>query len=225
MSANWIVDNFSIPVCGVDDVACLTSPSDSSVQYGDIDILNLHFHANSEHTQRGRPYGAEAHLVVNVTTNGISHLVVFGTWMDVKAGTGTTNDFLTDLQPYIDKSSGTGCTPVQYDVKLYVDLPLDSEEHKGNWQPGLFPLDKEYFAYRGSLTTPPCAEDVTWIVFTHPLSINQLKTLYRANAYTSQPCGRPTTNQLCNVLGARTNNRIVQPSKDRPIYIGSVSAW
>jgi hypothetical protein len=27
--------------------------------------------------------------------------------MDVKAGTGTTNDFLTDLQPYIDKSSGT----------------------------------------------------------------------------------------------------------------------
>lgn len=39
---------------GLDDVACLTSPPDSIVQYGDIDILNLHFHANSEHTQRGQ---------------------------------------------------------------------------------------------------------------------------------------------------------------------------
>jgi hypothetical protein len=52
--ANFKRTNLHLADAGVDDVACLTSPSDSSVQYGDIDILNLHFHANSEHTQRGQ---------------------------------------------------------------------------------------------------------------------------------------------------------------------------
>ena len=52
--ANFKRTNLHLADAGVDDVACLTSPPDSSVQYGDIKILNLHFHANSEHTQRGQ---------------------------------------------------------------------------------------------------------------------------------------------------------------------------
>lgn len=43
--------------------------------------------------------------------------------MDVKAGTGTPNDFFNDLQPYIEKSSGTVSISTQaallFDVFLF----------------------------------------------------------------------------------------------------------
>ena len=42
------------PCAGVDDIGCLVSSPDASVQYEDVKILNLHFHANSEHTLTGK---------------------------------------------------------------------------------------------------------------------------------------------------------------------------
>ncbi|CAL8468223.1 g7762 [Coccomyxa elongata] len=208
--------------------------------------MNLHFHANAEHTHTGSYYGAEAHLVTNMTVNGSSHLVVFGeetcsmycdiftvsstymqascstpmrylcagfhnkwVWMDVGD---IANDFFSQLQPVIDQSVGAGCNP----LPDYIQFSVDS----------LFPADREYYAYRGSLTTPPCSEDVTWVVFTHPvkMSVAQLKSLYRANAYTFQPCENPKKSKLCNILGARTNNRVLQPLNGRTISIGSTSS-
>ncbi|BDA43798.1 probable carbonic anhydrase [Coccomyxa sp. Obi] len=208
-SSLWSATGFHVPVCGTAggvDIGCLESPTSSSVHYADVSVMNLHFHANTEHTHTGSYYGAEAHLVTNVTVNGSSHLVVFGVWMDVGD---TANDFFSQLQPFIDQSIGAGCNPVPNDIQFSVD--------------SLFPADKEYYAYRGSLTTPPCSEDVTWIVFTHPvkMSVAQLKSLYRANANTFQPCDTPTTSKLCNILGARTNNRVLQPLNGRTISIGS----
>ncbi|EIE19266.1 hypothetical protein COCSUDRAFT_58562 [Coccomyxa subellipsoidea C-169] len=136
LSADWQTSGFSIPVCGVDEIGCLASSPDASVQYEDVKILNLHFHANSEHTVTGASYAAEAHLVTNVTVNGSQRLVVFGIRMDVAGD--ETNDFFTGLQPYIDATTGP-------------------------------------------------------------------------------------TNQLCNVFGARTNNRVLQPLNGRSVHIGSTA--
>lgn len=37
----------------------------------------------------------------------------------------------------------------------------------------LLPSDIDtYYTYRGSLTTPPCSEAVTWIIFTNPIPIS-----------------------------------------------------
>jgi carbonic anhydrase len=51
----------------------------------------------------------------------------------------------------------------------------------------MLPESKKYFTYMGSLTTPPCSEDVLWIVMKQPLqaSANQLglfERLYPMNA-------------------------------------------
>ncbi|XP_061746357.1 carbonic anhydrase-related protein isoform X3 [Nerophis ophidion] len=37
------------------------------------------------------------------------------------------------------------------------------------------PLLRDYWVYKGSLTTPPCSENVTWILYRYPLTISQLQ--------------------------------------------------
>uniref|UniRef100_A0A3B4WB83 Alpha-carbonic anhydrase domain-containing protein n=1 Tax=Seriola lalandi dorsalis TaxID=1841481 RepID=A0A3B4WB83_SERLL len=39
----------------------------------------------------------------------------------------------------------------------------------------LDPLLRDYWVYEGSLTTPPCSENVTWILYRYPLTISQLQ--------------------------------------------------
>jgi carbonic anhydrase len=59
----------------------------------------------------------------------------------------------------------------------------------------LLPAAHDYFAFPGSLTTPPCSEGVRWFVLKAPvtLSAEQLATfakIYPANARTVQPLNR-----------------------------------
>ena len=56
----------------------------------------------------------------------------------------------------------------------------------------LLPSDPTYFAYMGSLTTPPCTEDVKWQVMRAPIEISYaqlaaFKKLYKMNARPVQP--------------------------------------
>ena len=56
----------------------------------------------------------------------------------------------------------------------------------------LLPADPTYFAYQGSLTTPPCSEDVKWHVMRTPIEISYaqlaaFKKLYKMNARPVQP--------------------------------------
>jgi carbonic anhydrase len=56
----------------------------------------------------------------------------------------------------------------------------------------LLPEDRTYYTYMGSLTTPPCTEDVLWMVFKQPMkvSVDQItifSRLYRNNARPIQP--------------------------------------
>lgn len=71
----------------------------------------------------------------------------------------------------------------------------------------LLPQDREiYYTYRGSLTTPPCSEVVTWIVFPEPqfISYNQLKQFRRLSSSESK---------------IADNYRILQHLGNRLVYV------
>lgn len=50
-------------------------------------------------------------------------------------------------------------------------------------------LNFEYLSYKGSLTTPPCSETVTWLVSMKPLNIssNELEQFRKIKDYEGQP--------------------------------------
>jgi carbonic anhydrase len=81
--------------------------------------------------------------------------------------------------------------------ELWADLPKEKEkeENLDSVQinvAGLLPVDHGYYTFPGSLTTPPCSENVTWFVLKHPVTVSlaeieQFSKLYRHDARPTQP--------------------------------------
>jgi carbonic anhydrase len=56
----------------------------------------------------------------------------------------------------------------------------------------LLPAKRDYYTYMGSLTTPPCTENVLWMVFKEPIPVSPeqiaiFARLYPNNARPVQP--------------------------------------
>jgi carbonic anhydrase len=56
---------------------------------------------------------------------------------------------------------------------------------------GLLPVDRGYYTYSGSLTTPPCSENVTWFVLKRPITVSaaeiqRFSKLYRHDTRPTQ---------------------------------------
>jgi carbonic anhydrase len=81
--------------------------------------------------------------------------------------------------------------------ELWNDLPKEKEKEEvlNNIHidvTRLLPVNRGYYTFSGSLTTPPCSEDVTWFVLKQPVSVSpaeiaQFSKLYRNDARPTQP--------------------------------------
>jgi len=81
--------------------------------------------------------------------------------------------------------------------ELWNDLPKEKEKEERLDTitinaANLLPADPSYYTFSGSLTTPPCSENVTWFVLKHPVTImreeiEQFAELYWHNARPTQP--------------------------------------
>jgi len=59
---------------------------------------------------------------------------------------------------------------------VWENLPTEDRDHtraEGTVDAAqLLPADRGYYGYRGSFTTPPCTEDVRWIVLRTPVELS-----------------------------------------------------
>ena len=134
-------------------------------------LAQYHFHAPSEHAIDGRRFPLEAHFVMS---NAAGELAVLGILYEEG-----------EHAPAFDLIIGN--LPQSADEGRHLEgLELEVEELKQ--------IPERVYAYRGSLTTPPCSEGVRWFVGAEPeaLSAGQLEALtshLHDNARPLQPRG------------------------------------
>jgi carbonic anhydrase len=143
----------------------------STLSVGDktYSLKQFHFHHPSEEHVNGRGFPLVAHLVHQ---DSEGHLAVVAVLFEE----GEANALINSLWSNIPAAKGKA-----EDVPSVTVQALD-----------LLPVERGYFTFTGSLTTPPCSEGVTWYVLKkHPtVSVQQIATfsrIYPINARPIQP--------------------------------------
>ena len=135
------------------------------------ELLQYHFHHPSEHLVEGKRFAMEAHFVhQNIENNDLGVLAVL-------LVPGVVNAAFAQL---------AAAFPAQADTEVIV-ATVDVN--------GLLPVTLGYWYYEGSLTTPPCTENVDWMLATQSLEVAEadiakFAALYPANARTVKPSNR-----------------------------------
>jgi len=145
----------------------------STLKRGDqpYELLQYHFHHPSEHLVEGKRFAMETHFVHR--KGGGSELGVLG----VMLVAGTVNTAFAQLAASFPARAGQ-------EVAAATSNPA-----------GLLPPSLAYWFYEGSLTTPPCTENVEWMVAKVPVEVAErdiaaFAALYANNARPIQPAGR-----------------------------------
>ncbi|WP_394953879.1 carbonic anhydrase [uncultured Helicobacter sp.] len=130
-------------------------------------LVQLHFHTPSENTIDNVVYPLEMHLVHNDADGG---LLVIGVLFEE----GKAHSELQKIIANAPKKSGAS-------GKLTRINPEN-----------LLPKSRAYYAFDGSLTTPPCSQKVQWVVLGEPISaskkqIDALHKIMHDNSRDVQP--------------------------------------
>ena len=143
----------------------------SFITVGDrrYELKQFHFHHPSEETIDGKHFEMVIHLVHADASGNYAAVAVL-----VKIG--AENPAIEALWSRLPKQAG----PEQ----KFDDVQFNAS--------GLLPIAHGYYTYPGSLTTPPCSENVTWLVMKEPVTISKEQAaafarLYEHNARPIQP--------------------------------------
>lgn len=143
----------------------------SAIRLGNnkFELAQLHFHSPSEHLLQGKSYPLEMHLVHK---NEVGNLAVVG----VLFKEGSENRFLGDIWSHLPET--------QKVIRMVSSVLVNPMN--------LLPQEHQFFQYSGSLTTPPCTEDVEWNISQKILEasrdqILRFQSFYKMNARPVQP--------------------------------------
>ncbi|XP_058005250.1 alpha carbonic anhydrase 7-like [Hevea brasiliensis] len=143
-------------------------------------LKQCHWHTPSEHTIDGRNFSLELHMVHESQDGKIAVVGILYT-------IGSPDSFLSSLTEHLRLVAG----------------PKEAETVVGIVNPNDIETGTKYYRYMGSLTTPPCTENVTWTVIKklRTVTIEQVGLLRVAVHYESGTNARPIQ---------PTNGRLVQ---------------
>jgi carbonic anhydrase len=151
-----------------------------------FELVQFHFHAPSEHTVAGSHFPMEIHFVHR---SAEGKLAVVG----VLVAEGAANSAFERIETALPKSEG-GTSQLE-GVAMTV----------GDLLPGSHAMQR----YDGSLTTPPCSEQVSWLVMTTPIELSaaQIATVSSALPDNSRPV-QPLNGRavVADELGVRTGS-------------------
>jgi carbonic anhydrase len=130
------------------------------------DFVQVHFHEPSEERVNGKQYSMVAHIVHKNNKGQLAVVAVL-----IQAG--KTNEF---LQPIFDNFPAQGTAETNVAAKTI---------NMGKFLPNRH----GYYTFDGSLTTPPCSENVRWIVLKTPVEASeaQLKGFRARYAHNIRP--------------------------------------
>jgi len=132
-------------------------------------LVQFHFHRPAEERVNGKTYEMVAHLVHRDYANNLAVIAVL-------MERGMEHPVIQTLWNHMPLDTGMSVEP----PNVAIDLAQ------------LLPERRDYFTYMGSLTTPPCTENVLWMVFKEPIpvapeQIGIFARLYPHNARPVQP--------------------------------------
>lgn len=113
-------------------------------------LAQMHFHKPSENEINGQAFEMEGHLVHKSSDGNLAVLAFL-----IKAG--QENKELAEIWSKLPKEE------TKEDIKLDKQVDLVN----------LLPKEKKSFRYNGSLTTPPCSEQVKWVVLEQPIELSK----------------------------------------------------
>ncbi len=149
----------------------VTASAGSRAHIGDTfyDLIEFHFHHPSEHLLAGKRFDLECHFMHR---SAIGEIAVIG----VLIKPGKANRSLEPIWQAMPSETGPS--------KAVSGITVDTA--------ALLPKKRRFYRYMGSLTTPPCDEDVLWTVFEKPVEaspeqIRRFAALFPDNARPVQP--------------------------------------
>ena len=162
----------------------VTPVSGSTLSLGskNYELKQFHFHTPSEHTLNGKHFPMETHFVHQASDGS---LAVIG----VLVQEGKHNANFDQLIRHLPNSPG--------EMKTHDSVQIDLNLH--------IPNTNSAYHYIGSLTTPPCSENVQWMVLQKHVSMSKEQIA----AFASR---------------LKNNNRPTQPLNERQITVDTISS-
>ena len=135
-----------------------------------FELLQLHFHRTSEERINGRYFDMSVHLVHQDDEGRLGVVAVL-------LERGPEHPLVQTVWNHM---------PLEKGQEMQPSIPINLNQLLPD------PESRAYYTYMGSLTTPPCTEDVLWMVLKQPLTVSPeqiaiFSRLYRHNARPIQP--------------------------------------
>lgn len=131
-----------------------------------FELIQFHFHSPSENLLEDRAFHMEAHLVHK---NSKGDLGVVGIFL----AKGRENLLLKTLWSHLPNTIGDEVRPDQTSINVS----------------GLLPANHSFYRFMGSLTTPPCTQNVFWNVLKTPVEVSarQIQLFNSLIGFNSRP--------------------------------------